>query len=526
VGDPVARMAEARQAMSNATWVLLRQEKWAPIIFATLRSVFDQGLTQMPADEFYARVTRAFDAMREYDGDFPVPVDDVKAVREHCKAWVAKGWLVRQVDSDGATEVYRVSAEARDAIRIVEQMTNLRAAMSESQVRVVLDRARALALKATADPESRISSLGEEIEQLEADLAKNRAELDRLMAGGTVELADEEEVLNDFLVLRDEIDRLPSDLKRVEDSFEQLAQSLREAFLAETRPHGEVVGAYIQRAENLSSEDRYGRGFQQAKRLLTDDAARQQLREHLTTILSHPFAQVLSGRERRDLRGTVHMISACVSAVFEQRRMMTKRLTRFVTERDSLRERELHQALRQAQTQLRTWSAEHGPRHTLVLPIGHHADDAGVSDGPVIARGEVAVASIATFREKPLQRRIRTALKSLVDCQGSGAVVFSAEELRARGGPFYSELADAIQAATRDGAAVPAARLFNRLPDSVRRPVDLLGLFALATARGAPPVGPAVEEFHTIRPDGSLQTFLGPVVAFTATFTEETADRG
>lgn len=517
-------MEEARQAMENATWMLLRQEKWAPIILATLTTVFDQGQRQMPSEDFHHRVMRTFDSLREVDHEFPVARDDLKAVRERCKAWVESGWLLR--NPEGSGEVYRLSAEATEAIRIVQTFAGTRAAMSESQAQVVLERAQRLALKATSDPDTRMEGLRDRIAELEHQLAMHREELARLEAGGMVDLADDEEVHNEFLLLREEIDRLPSDLKRVEDSFHELAQRLIDAFISETRPHGEVVGEYLERAKNLAQEDRFGRGFQQAKRLLTDPLWRRQLQSDIDTILSHPFAENhLSERARADLRGTVHLIGASVSGVIHERQTMTQRLTSFVTSRDSLRERELDEALRKARAALWSWAQGKGPNARLRLPVGHHADQADDSDAPARAAGEVGVANISMLRLRPTQRRQQTPLKSLEECSGEGPGTFSVEELRAVGGPFYIELAAAIEAATAGGMAVASAQLFNGLPRDLRRPVDLLGLLTLATEQGALHPDYAVEEYHTIRPDGSAVTYLGPalnLVSTARTTTQET----
>jgi hypothetical protein len=511
--DPVASMLEAREAMGNATWLLLRQEKWAPIILATLSTVFDRGQHQMPSEDFHVQVSRTFDTLREQVDDFPVPADDPKAVRSACKSWVEKGWLLRHAENTG--EIYRMSSEAREAIRIVQSLTNTRAAVSESQVRVVLDRAQQLALKATSDPEERMHSLRGEIARLEHELGRRRAELERLEDGGPVDLIDDEDVHNEYLLLRDDIDRLPSDLKRVEESFHALAQDLLSAFFSETRPHGEVVAEYLQKTRELAQADRYGRGFQQAKRLLTDPLERQQLQSHLATILEHPFADTqLSPRARADLRGTVHLIGDSVSAVIEQRRGMTRRLTSFILSNDTQRERELDDALRTAQARLREWGAEHGPRASLRLPIGHYAVGDEDPDGPVIAGGEVGIAAVATLREKPRQLRVPTSLKQLSESGGTTPGDFSADDLRAKGGPFYEELATAIRRATVRGRVAASAALFNDLPDHLRRPVDLLGLLTLATELGAMRQGLPVEEYHAVRPDGSAVTYIAPAVTF------------
>lgn len=121
---------------------------------------------------------------------------------------------------------------------------------------------------------------------------------------------------------------------------------------------------------------------------------------------------------------------------------------------------------------------------------------------------------IVTFRERPLRKRVATPLESLDDTSGDGTPKFSVEELRAMGGPFYAELADAVEAATSGGRAVGAAAIFNSLPDRTRRPVDILGLVDLAARQYALRPDAPVEEFHAIRSDGTADTFLVPQITF------------
>jgi hypothetical protein len=515
VSEPSNRLSEAEAAMGNPSLALLRQ-KWAPVVLATLTPVFEQGQSTLSVEEFHARAARVFAAMRERDPSFPIDPDDPKQVRDECRSWVSKQWLERYGEVDG--EVYRISEEAREAIRIVGELGRTRAAMSESQVSAVLTRARELALKVTADPEIRAAGIRLEIDDLERKLAARRAELAALENGRPVELPADWVVLGEFLSLREEIDRLPHDLKRVEDEFRKLAQELRDEFLAETRPHGEIVGEYLRRADELAVADRFGRGFQSAKRLLTDNYAQDQLRQDLETIAGHRFVDdPFDERDRANLLRTMHLMTESVSGVLDQRDALISRLVAFITRHDALRERELTDALRAAKNQLRLWAAANTARATTPLPVGHHADHGDDPDGPVLVAGELGVADVATFRERPQVKRRPTPLRPLADAGTTERPSFSVSELRAIGGPFYRELADAVEQATTGGRAVGAAALFNRLPDELRRPVDMFGLVDIAAKQRALRPDAPVEEFHAVRPDGTRETFLLPEMTFVST---------
>ena len=152
--------------------------------------------------------------------------------------------------------------------------------------------------------------LREQIDDIELQLSGKKEELKRLEEGGDVELASDEHVLTEFLSVRAEMNELPRDIKRVEDSFRSLAQQTREDYLAEisgdpARSHGEIVADYLQRAQELATADRYGRGFQAAKQLLTDDRAQARLLTDLARIIEHPFSEVLDERDHAELRRTV-----------------------------------------------------------------------------------------------------------------------------------------------------------------------------------------------------------------------------
>lgn len=539
--DAAHRMMAASGAMKNPTWELLRQEKWAPVILATLTTVFQRGERHMPCDDFHARVARTFTELAEYV-DFLHGASDPRTVREHCKSWVAKGWLSRRAEPGG--EVYRLTAESGEAIRIVESFASAKASMTESQVQVVLDRARRLALKASVDPDTRMVGLRQRIAELRNQLQAHEVELQALEAGGVVEVADDEQVHSDTLMLCDDIDRLNHDLKRVEDSFCDLERQLMREFTADTRPQGEVVAEYMRKAVRLTEESPEGRGFQQAKRFLLDEDWRSQLQQDIAATLDNPhLADSFSERARNDLRGTVRLIQLSVERVTNQRQAVTTRLSRFIQSRDPVRERDLAEVLGQLRSRLATWGTRHQAREEMVCPAGHYAepevrrgvvpvagtvaaassaathghpfdvDDELLWDGNVVTQGQLGVAHVSTLRMNPPHRRPTTDLEPLGEPCGTEGIVVAPDALRSAGGPFYTKLSQALTERLATEPEVTSDTLFHDLPEKLRRPVDLLGLLTIAVERGHHQ-SVAHTKYRAVRPDGETVTYCGPLLVF------------
>ena len=89
-------------------------------------------------------------------------------------------------------------------------------------------------------------------------------------------------MLEGFTELQLLISALPSDFARVEERFAEIRGEILASFRAEDRPAGEVIDAYLARADALMTATPEGRAFEGAFALLRDDAMVAQLREDLT----------------------------------------------------------------------------------------------------------------------------------------------------------------------------------------------------------------------------------------------------
>jgi hypothetical protein len=92
--------------------------------------------------------------------------------------------------------------------------------------------------------------------------------------------------------------------------------------------------------------------------------------------------------------------------------------------------------------------------------------------------------------------------------------------MRQQGGPLLEEMRDALVTAFSTGDAASVGAAFNALAVTLRRPVEILGMLQIATQVGAVHRAEAVENFETVRPDGSVRSFTVPRIMLTE---EETA---
>ena len=84
------------------------------------------------------------------------------------------------------------------------------------------------------------------------------------------------------------------------------------------------------------------------------------------------------------------------------------------------------------------------------------------------------------------------------------------DEIRRQGGPRLDDLRTRLSEELGAGGIASAARLFNDLPDELKRPVEVLGLLHLLAGMGADIDLASREPVRTVRPDGSTRTLSMP----------------
>lgn len=480
MSDIAGELARVKGAFAQPTLMLLHQRQ-APVVITIFRSAFGRSNSPIPTARLHTQVEEHLAEIRQA-GETDVPTG---SGREICQRWMRGQWLVRSLDEMGR-EVYSLTSHAQQALELVKNLTRDRATLSEHRIATILSTVRRFNAEANPDRTARVTILGDEIARL-------KAERDRLVDGADLVGATEDYMLEGFTELLSLISALPSDFARVEERFAQIRGEILAAFRAEERPAGEVIDDYLARADALMTATQEGRAFEGAFALLRDDALVTRLREDLTALLDHPLADgILGDADRTELRGTVRLVREGLDRVLSQRSRVTATLKEYIVSHDAARDRELEQTLRQVESELMTWMSTTGPRatHDVALLPGR--------------------AGIEHLRERFHDPADDVSPDRVTRADPADAPALSLAELKLQGGPQLGELRDRLDSAL-SGLLPPGSlgELFDGLEPSLRRPVEILGLLHLAAARDLVPAGGS-EPYVAVRPDGTRRTFTVP----------------
>ncbi|MFI7587603.1 DUF3375 domain-containing protein [Spongisporangium articulatum] len=484
----VGEIARVSGAFDQPTLRLLHRAD-ARVVIAVFRSAFPRDVRSVPAAQLHGMVETYTAELRSAQ----VPSVPDGTGRELCLRWMHGQWLVRSIEDDG-TEVYTLTSHARDALELVAGLMRERAHLSEHRVATIVSAARRFNTEVNPDRWARLEILDKEIARLQADK-------DRLLAGEEVAEVSDDYMLEGYGELLALVAGLPGDFARVEEAFTSLRGQILASFRQEERPAGAVVDDYLRRVENLTKATAEGRAFEGAFTLLRDDELLVQMTEDLQALLTHPKAQeILGSDDRRELRGTVSLIRRGMESVLNQRTRVTRALREYITTHNVARDRELDATLRQLDAELQDWLGRSGPRAHVELAL---------------IPGQIELDHLRERFHNPAEERPAPGLR---DVSAERPEEVSLRELRELGGPNLGRLRHAVREALESGTpAASLGELFAGLDDSLRRPVEILGLLHVAAnTPGLPPPGEGRESYVTVRPDGTRREFLVPVVPLPA----------
>lgn len=481
MSDILGELSRVQGAYEQPTLTLLHQ-RLAPVILAIFRSSFSRDTRTIPAARLHHQVESYLDELR-LNGVADLPTG---TGREICMRWMRGQWLVRSTEEDG-TEIYTLTSHAQDALALVKGLTRERASLSEHRIATIVAAVRRFNREVNPDRASRV-------QLLELDIARLTRERDALLDGQDLPQPSPDYMLEGYGELLQLVAALPSDFARVEEAFNTLRAEILAAFRAEDRPAGEVIDDYLRRADNLMTATPEGRAFEGAFTLLRDDALLLQLREDLGDLLTHPLADdILLDADRRELRGTVALIRRGIEEVLAERNRVTAALRDYIVTHDITRDRELDSVLRQLDGELTTWMLTAGPRAAVPLPLLPSRVD------------------VTHLRERFHDPQAEAGPPPLTEVTPDTDDVPSLRELLLAGGPSLEPLRSAVDTALAGpDTGTTLGGVFNKLPNELRRPVEVLGLLHLATNHDELTEQDGHEVYTAIRPDGSARTLRVP----------------
>ncbi|WP_407317331.1 DUF3375 domain-containing protein [Isoptericola halotolerans] len=482
-----AALAGAERAFATPTLGLLHKVE-APLVVAVLRCVFTPDRPTVATEQLHVEVDDLLAELRSAAGPAgedrapDVPDDPARVL---CTRWVRERWLVRSLDDAGA-ERYRLSSYAAEALDVVARTQGTRGLVSESRIRTLLVTVEDLARDARPDREARMRELRSRIDEAQAELG-------RLEAGGEVESVAPARLAEQYDHVLSLVRELPADFARVAESISTLQREMVTRLRQDERTTGVVVADYLDASENLLERTPEGRAFAGAMELLGDPDLLDGLEHRVRSILDHPFAAELPPDHRAVLQTLRTQLVGAIEVVLAAQARASRTVTAQIRHHNPLRDRELDDALREATAAMADWFPASG-RAARVEPL--------------------------RWFERARPCRLRTALHDLrpetppddlEDWSDGLAPSDEIADLRAMGGPQHAEILAHLSTIAGPSSIGQA---FTAGPDTLRRPVELLGYLDLATEDDGGGSGdvPAdgLERVTATRADGTVRDFVLP----------------
>jgi hypothetical protein len=474
------------EAALNTPTIKLLDRKSAAVALPIFVSLFAGNAEPIPVERFYTRVEALLDEIRSTGRTVPASTGKALAMQ-----WVRERWLFR--DPGRGQETFSMTGDAQQALEYVTRATRTQVNVSVSRIetlrRVVSETAMA------AHPDS-----DERMRRLSMDIAMLTAEYDYLKAGGLLEQVSESELAERFQNVLRELDGLPADFRRVEESVREMHKTITTKLREEERPVGEVLDEYMTQNHDLLTATPEGRAFNSAQELLRAPDWLSSLRRDLETIIDHPLAGTMLPDEILQLRTAVDVIRSGIAGVLEQRHRLSTTLREFVENYDHVRNRELEQVLRGIDREMRTWMESARARHHVEVELIPPGLD------------------IETMKLRVFDPDSERAPEPLADLSGEAPAGLSLDDIRKQGGPSLEQFRSRIDKELAAGGAIEsAAALFNDLPDDLRRPVEILGLLHLLARMGVNVDTDRREQVRAIRPDQTTRSLLMPALSIPTT---------
>ncbi len=467
-----AAYRRAVATFSNPTLALLHG-RYAPFVVACLSTIFTADRSTVSVADAHVEIQDMLDQLRDLGYGDEDPGLPVGSGREICRQWARGGWLMSQMEDD--TEVYRLSAQAVEALEIAGRSGGGRALVSRSRVRTLLDSVDHLVSSTETDPTKRRAALEAQLQEVQEQIA--RLEL------GEVDVLDDDQLLEEAHNVLHLSRELPADFARVAESIKDMQRHVVTELRRDERPAGEVLREYLHRGQHIMDSTPEGRAFAGALKLIGEPEHIEALTSQLRSLIDHPFARRMHPDQRAELNAIAKRVEQGVQEVLTAQRRASHVITAQVRTHDPVRDREVDELLRQAMAAMQAWVPQ-TRTSDKVEPLRH-----------------MPTAAIGHLRQSLSDPRPPSSPEPL---RQADDVEFLDGDTRAWGGPHYRELEEHLEALGLDEFDLREA--FEQIRGQARRPVDLLGLLEIAHRNGMTE-HPTISIVQAERPDGSVRSF-------------------
>ena len=279
---------------NHPAWMLLAAQS-APLLLACLNSLLKDspdGVAFESAQQLLSELLERRNDSEEFGLDAN---NSLVEARKELRGWVKRGLVVERDGRLLATDALEA------AFRFIDSLDNRIMTSSASRLSVVQREIELLESSLNPDPQSRANRIKRQIAALERDL--------EAVEKGDVRVPGETEAIEGIREVYNLATSLRADFRRVEDSYREADQNLRQSILSEKNHRGDIVDRLLDGHDHLI-ETPEGRVFHGFQRQLNRSTELDNMKQQLRSILQYPVtSEALNPPQQKDLRWLiVHLV--------------------------------------------------------------------------------------------------------------------------------------------------------------------------------------------------------------------------
>lgn len=459
-----------------------------PVMASLFQEHLGEPGTRIETEELHDLIDADLEELRDH---FPLGKTTGKG---YCDRWREDGLLHRTLHGSLKREVYELSADGHDLLRILSGLETEQSAVTESRLVSITSALHRLAIETDPDKSRRLALLQEEKAALDR-------EIERLSSGEPVVIPGErarERVLD----ILDQARTLPADFVRVRARVEEMSRELRASIVSSEDGASDILEDVWSGVDLLETSDE-GKTFQAFADLVRDPEASAVFDDDVSTLLERQFAEALPIPVRGALRSLRRELADGNRGVQSTMTEFARSLRRYVFSSEYRQDQVLQEKITEA-----LGSALKAAEHTK--PFSEVPFDLELSRTQMFSIGEVLPWDPS---ETEVTRTLVVHEAGSADFEELAAKALQTEidfeSLRANINAVWKEEPELSE--------VSVKMVLDRFP-ATQGLASVVGLLGLATTHGKMRVGD-VDVLEWSSEDGSLRraevprhVFLGPIL--------------
>lgn len=271
---------------NHPAWQLLNA-RTGPLILGVLRDLFEEHLDGIEQELAHQMISEALELFR-HNGEIEPEGDSLQLARREVRGWIRRGLLVERENRLIATDALEA------AFRFVDALDNRIMTSTASRLSIVQREIDELANDLNPDQGQREARIRRRIEDAQRELAAVRR--------GEVRVLPEQQALERIRELYSLAMSLRNDFRRVEDSYREADQQLRQSIIGEQSHRGEIVDSLLHSQQQLLETDE-GRVFDAFQQQLNRSLELDDMHGRIRDLTDRPVARkALDVRQWKELR--------------------------------------------------------------------------------------------------------------------------------------------------------------------------------------------------------------------------------